>query len=193
VNMLNFTTIFFMKFLKFYLFILLTAIQLMFVFSCSREILEDEEGLSSADISTNIITNPVIVMTREDHVTVRTRSDMLEKDNDEDALLSGNVIANIFDDFGNHTSILYSDSARLNEMTNNFEAFGHVVFISDSGLTLKTNKLNWDNRYRLVTSSDSVMFTTEDNDTLYGVGFTSDMDLSHWKILEPTGVTGKIF
>ena len=193
MNMLNFTTIFFMKFLKFYLFILLTAIQLMFVFSCSRENLEDEEGLSSADISTNIITNPVIVMTREDHVTVRTRSDMLEKDNEEDALLSGDVIANIFDDFGNHTRILYSDSARLNEMTNNFEAFGNVIFISDSGLTLKTNHLNWDNRYRLVTSSDSVMFTTEDNDTLYGVGFTSDMDLSHWKILEPTGVTGKIF
>lgn len=182
-----------MKFLKLYPRILLTAVQMLFIFSCNKEELPEDGGISSADISTNLITKPVIVMTREDHVTVRTQSDMLEKDNDEDALLSGNVIADIFDDFGIHTSILYSDSARLNELTNNFEAFGHVVFISDSGLTLKTNRLNWDNRYRLVTSSDSVMFTTEDNDTLYGVGFTSDMDLSHWKILEPTGVTGKIF
>ena len=41
-------------------------------------------------------------------------------------------------------------------------------------------------------SNDSVEFTTKEKDTLYGVGFESDMDLSHWKILKPSGVTNRI-
>ena len=36
-----------------------------------------------------------------------------------------------------------------------------------------------------------VMITTEENDTLYGVGFESDSDLKNWKILKPSGVINK--
>jgi len=60
-------------------------------------------------------------------------------------------------------------------------------------LVLRTRRLVWDNQYKLNATEDSVMFPTQETDTLYGVGFTSDMDLSHWKILEPTGVTGRAF
>ena len=35
------------------------------------------------------------------------------------------------------------------------------------------------------------MITTLDTDTLYGVGFESDSDLKNWKILSPSGVTGR--
>ena len=47
-------------------------------------------------------------------------------------------------------------------------------------------------QYKLVISNDSVQFTTLQNDTLYGIGFESDMDLTHWKIIQPTGVTGRV-
>jgi hypothetical protein len=35
------------------------------------------------------------------------------------------------------------------------------------------------------------MITTEAKDTLYGIGFQSDINMEQWKILSPRGVTGK--
>ncbi len=126
-------------------------------------------------------------------MTIRSQAEKLVKNNNENALLTGSVVTDFFNENGEHSSILYSDSARIRENTNSFEAIGHVKVISDSGLTLQTRKLIWDNRYKLVISKDSVMFTTESEDTLYGVGFESDMDLSHWRIEKPTGVTSREF
>ena len=31
-------------------------------------------------------------------------------------------------------------------------------------------------------------FITEQNDTLYGIGFKSDIELNNWEIMQPTGV-----
>jgi len=36
------------------------------------------------------------------------------------------------------------------------------------------------------------MFTSSNNDTMYGVGFESDMDLTKWKIKKPHGVKNNI-
>jgi len=192
-NYRNFGSVFFMKFLPIYHIYFLSGLILMSFPACTHENNSGSDGISSSDIKENIITNPIIVMSNENRTTAKTRSDLLEKDNNDFALLTGNVITDIFDDHGWHSSTLYSDSARINEQSNNFEAFGNVSVISDSGLTLHTKCLNWDNTYKLITSNDSVMFTTKNQDTLYGIGFTSDMDLSHWKILEPTGVSGRNF
>jgi hypothetical protein len=41
-------------------------------------------------------------------------------------------------------------------------------------------------------TKDSVMITTIEKDTLYGVGFESDSDLQNWKILKPSGVTNRV-
>ncbi|PCH58004.1 MAG: hypothetical protein COC11_03985, partial [Candidatus Neomarinimicrobiota bacterium] len=89
---------------------------------------------------------------------------------------------------GKHMSVLYPDSARINEQSNNLHANGNVFVVSDSGYTLITSKILWDNRYRMIIAEDSVMFTTTDGDTLYGVGFESDMDLERWKIYKPFGI-----
>ena len=50
------------------------------------------------------------------------------------------------------------------------------------------HNLYHDNHYELITSPDSVMFINLENDTLYGVGFESDMDLTEFKITKPRGV-----
>ena len=41
-------------------------------------------------------------------------------------------------------------------------------------------------------TKDSVMITTAEKDTLYGIGFESDSELQNWKILKPSGVTGSV-
>ena len=63
-------------------------------------------------------------------------------------------------------------------------ANGNVYVVSDSGYTLTTNEILWDNRYKMIVAEDSVMFTTTKGDTLYGVGFESDMDLEQWRIFQ---------
>ena len=100
----------------------------------------------------------------------------------------GNVEIDMYDD-GKHISVLYSDSAQINERNNNLIASGNVIVVSDSGYTLRTNKINWDNSYKLITAEDSVMFTTSEKDTLYGIGFESDSDLEEWRIFKPVGIT----
>ena len=123
---------------------------------------------------------------------IEANSKYLYKNDQEDAILYGDVKTHFFNEKNEHISKLTSDTITINELNNNFNAIGNVVFISDSGLTLKTKSLYWDHQYKLVISNDSVEFTTKKNDTLYGVGFESDMDLSQWKILKPTGVTNRV-
>ena len=67
-------------------------------------------------------------------------------------------------------------------------AIGNVVVVSDSGVTLFTDTLAWDNVKENVFTDDPVKFITDSQDTLYGIGFESDVELNNWKILNPTGV-----
>ena len=93
-----------------------------------------------------------------------------------------------YNDTGDHISMLFADSARINEQNNDLKANGNVYVVSDSGYTLTTHEIIWDNSYRMIIAEDSVMFTTSAGDTLYGVGFESDSDLEEWRIYKPVGI-----
>ena len=97
-------------------------------------------------------------------------------------------MVDLYNEEGSHISILYSDSARINENNNNLYAKGNVYVVSDSGYTLTTSELVWDNRYEMIVAEDSVMFTHSEGDTLYGIGFESDIDLERFKIFRPYGI-----
>ncbi len=71
-------------------------------------------------------------------------------------------------------------------------ALHNVIVESDSGITLFTDTLSWDHDAELIYTDDSVMITTKQNDTLYGVGFESDLLMNSWRILNPSGVTSRI-
>ena len=165
----------------------LIYIALIFLLFCSSENNVDNSDVSKEKFE-NEIWNPFIVLTREEKTIVTAESKKLFKKTNEMALLVGNVEANFFNEFGDHISVLFSDSAKINENNNNLYANGNVSVISDSGYTLVTNHIVWDNRYKMIIAEDSVMFTTTDGDTLYGVGFESDMDLDHWRISKPFGI-----
>ena len=164
---------------------LLMAVLLL---SCHSKV-EDNSRPDSIELTENEIWNPVIILSREEDKIVDARSEKLYKKTNADALLVGNVEVDFFNDEGQHISILYSDSARINEQNNNLRANGNVYVVSDSGYTLTTREILWDNRYKMIVAEDSVMFTTTAGDTLYGVGFESDMDLEQWRIFRIFGVT----
>ena len=156
--------------------------------SCGNRV-ESDYSDTTEELIENEIWNPLIILSREEAKIVAAKAEKLYKNLDDMALLVGNVEVDFFSAEGDHISILYSDSAQINEQSNNLHANGNVYVVSDSGYTLTTSELFWDNRYKMIMAEDSVMFTTTEGDTMYGVGFESDMDLDQWRIFRIFGVT----
>ena len=98
-----------------------------------RSKVKDNNRPDSIELTQNEIWNPVIILSGEEDKIVEAKSEKLYKNNNADALLVGNVEVNFFNNEGQHISILYSDSARINEQNNNLRANGNVYVVSDSG------------------------------------------------------------
>ena len=131
----------------------------------------------------------VITLTNKSAKRGVIRSGHLEKYNDNEfILLDQNVDADFFNEEEVFTTNLKSLIAEIDEEEDFLVAIGNVVVVTDSGVTLFTDTLSWDNQKEKVFTSDSVIFITEKKDTLYGIGFESDIELNNWKILQPTGV-----
>lgn len=97
-----------------------------------------------------------------------------------------------FNPEGRRTTVLTSDSGRADETRKDMVAMGHVIARSDSGQTLETEQLRWDNHTRRIISDTDVLLTTP-TDMISGVGFSSDEHLKNWQILHPTGKTFREF
>ena len=53
---------------------------------------------------------------------------------------------------------------------------------------MTTTSLHYNERESRIFTEQRVRFATH-QDTLYGIGFASDADLSHWTIKNPTGIS----
>ena len=116
----------------------------------------------------------------------------LEKFNDRlYILLDQKVEVDFFDLEEKHTSRLTSQLAEIDEKSDFMRAIQNVVVKSDSGVTLYTDTLSWDHSLEMIYTDSPVIVTTEEKDTLYGIGFESDVQMNHWKILHPSGVTNR--
>ena len=161
---------------------------LIFQFACQSNELqrsgETRQGRPDAESWDAIIT-----LTNKGAKRGIIRSGHLEKYNDKEfILLDQNVDADFFNEEEVFTTNLKSLVAEIDEEEDFLVAIGNVVVVTDSGVTLFTDTLSWDNQKEKVFTSDSVIFITEKKDTLYGIGFESDIELNNWKILQPTGV-----
>jgi len=103
----------------------------------------------------------------------------------------GGIVVDFYNTEGKHTSNLVAERGLLHEENNDVEAMGNVVVVSDSGMTVRTQRLRWDNTRQKITSNDFVTITTAQNDTLHGKGFQSDQSLKQWSIGRPSGVSQK--
>ena len=161
---------------------------LIFQFACQSNELqrsgETRQGRPDAESW-----DAVITLTNKGAKRGVIRSGHLEKYNENEfILLDQNVDADFFNEEEVFTTNLKSIVAEIDEEEDFLVAIGNVVVVTDSGVTLFTDTLSWDNQKEKVFTSDSVIFITEKKDTLYGIGFESDIELNNWKILQPTGV-----
>ena len=166
----------------------LSLIVIIFVLGCNSSDDVAENLMDVTQLNENEIGISVINITREGKLLVKASSNTLIKNKSSNAILRGNVNAYFFNEEGTHISKLTSDSAYIDQRTNNLHAYGNVIVIANDSTKLFSNSIRWDNYYKLITSPDSVMFVNLENDTLYGIGFESDMDLTKVKIKKPRGV-----
>jgi hypothetical protein len=112
--------------------------------------------------------------------------------------LIGQVKVVDIDSLGQVSTTLTCDTLHFYRARQDFDARGHVVVYSEptsarlgaerGPLRLATEQLEWTNRLARIHTAREVVFET-DQDTLYGVGFSSNRDLTSWEILNPSGVT----
>ena len=160
--------------------------------SCTKQSIQDlpsREGMPDQESwEVNII------LTDQGMIRAKIRSGHLEKYNEKEfIMLDSSVTVDFFDSDEKHTSILTSNRAEVDQSSNDMKAIGNVVAVSDSGISLYSNTLVWDSKNEKLRTKDKIMITTLEKDTLYGIGFESDSDLENWKIINPSGVTGREF
>ena len=169
---------------------LFLVILLVFVASCARESISDmpsRDGMPDQE-SWGV----TIILTSEGLIRAKVHSGHLEKYNEKAfVLLDSSVMVDFFNEKEQHTSVLTSKTAEVDQTSNDMKAIGNVVAVSDSGITLYSETLTWNSKEEKLHTKDNIMITTLENDTLYGVGFESDSDMKNWKILSPSGVTGR--
>ena len=165
---------------------------MILLLSCSDQPIENMPSRKGLPDQESWIVN--IILTDQGKIRAKVRAGYLEKYNEKEfILLDSSVTVDFFDSNEQHTSILNSNKAEVNQSSNDMKAIGNVVAVSDSGISLYSETLEWDSKNEKLRTKDSIMITTLDQDTLYGIGFESDSNLENWKIINPSGVTGRDF
>ena len=100
-------------------------------------------------------------------------------------LLDSSVHVDFFGSDGNHSSVLTSHRAFIDDNTKNMTAYDSVRILSDSGTLVQTDSLLWNNTTQKLHSDAFVRISEKSGRITRGRGFESDQDLINYKILFP--------
>jgi len=103
-------------------------------------------------------------------------------------MLQDSIHVDFYDKKGTHNSVLTADQGIVYDQTKDLKALGNVVVVSDSGVTLLTEKLEWSNRRQRLFSDTLVTFITAE-DSVFGDYFESDPGLKEYIIKNTSGVS----
>ncbi len=138
----------------------------------------NQEGwLSTVTISTNGVTDSHIRYTH-----------MMRWESRQTTTFNEGLQVDFYED-GRHTAVLTADSGDIRG-NNNLTAIGRVVIVSDSGLSMRTEKVYWDNQKKRV-FADGFVTLTSNEDTLNGYAFESNKDLTSWKMKNAFGQSAR--
>ena len=101
-------------------------------------------------------------------------------------LLNDSIHIDFYTETGEHSSLLTAKRGRVNDATQDFEAYENVVVVSDSGTTLKTERLFWTNAERMI-HTDAFVDITSLTERIMGHGMVSDQGLKNYRIFKVTG------
>ncbi len=134
--------------------------------------------------------NFTLQLTEDELTLAKLKSGNMKKFEGQDNIeLSEKLDVDFFNKKGEHTSHLTSDIGIVNEKSKIMKAMGNVVLVSDSGITLYTDELTWNNDNEKIFSDKFCTIITTDNDTVFSYGFESDQSLRNYSLIRPFGVS----
>ena len=166
---------------------ILLLIPALFLISCAEVSLPPSPTQKAKDVPDQELWEAKITFLRDGipvsilqagHITKFTKRSVI--------YLDSGIVVDFFNEEGVHTSRLTAARGQVDEIRKDLQAFGNVIAVTDSGATLRTPELRWENKTRRIISDSRVTLTTA-TDTLYGIGFVSDEHLKNWEIQKPTG------
>jgi len=171
--------------------VLLTGALLLFV-QCSSQPQKSETVAAKTDYPDQESWQTTIFITREGKTVGHLKAGHVQKFTKKKiTLMDQNIVVDFYKEDGTHTSRLTAKGGKIFDASQDMIAYGNVYVVSDSGLTLSTDTLHWDNRRQKIFSSIPIVLTTEEHDTLYGDGFESDASLNNYIITNPHGKSSK--
>jgi len=100
--------------------------------------------------------------------------------------LDSGLTVDFYDERQHHTSVLTARRGRVDDRTHDFEAHENVVVVSDSGTTLRTEELYWNNVARKIHTPAYVDISSP-TEQIQGQGLESDQSLKRYTIFKVTG------
>jgi LPS export ABC transporter protein LptC len=100
--------------------------------------------------------------------------------------LSDSIHVDFYNEHEQHTSTLTARRGVVHDETKDFEAYDNVVVTSDSGTTLRTEQLFWDNASRKI-HTDAFVDIVSRTEHIMGHGMVSDQGLKNYRIFKVTG------
>jgi len=101
-------------------------------------------------------------------------------------LLEDSIHVDFFNEQEQHTSVLTARRGKVNDVTRDFEAYDHVVVVSDGGTVLRTERLFWNNTLRRI-HTDAFVDIVSPTEHIMGQGMQSDQGLKNYEIFKVTG------
>jgi len=101
----------------------------------------------------------------------------------QETKLDSGVVVHFYDEQGKQTTTLRARHGTVNEQTYDIMALGNVVVVSDDSTRLRSERLFWDNKRRLIHTPDEVSIISA-REKVYGIGFESDQRLRNYRIFK---------
>jgi LPS export ABC transporter protein LptC len=101
-------------------------------------------------------------------------------------LLDDSIHVDFYNEREQHTSTLTARRGKVNDVNQDFEAYEHVVVVSDSGVVLRTERLFWTNATRKI-HTDAFVDIVAPTEHIMGQGMESDQGLKNYEIFKVTG------
>lgn len=172
--------------------IFLVILVLALFVSCSSERDNGATTETITDYPDQESWNTTVIITKEGRTNGLIEAGHVQKFSSKRlTLLSDSIKVDFYNKEGLHTSVLHAQGGKIYDKQQDMTAYGNVIVVSDSGITLYTDTLEWDNKNQKVISRIPIKVTTQEGDTLYGDSFISDPELADYEITNPRGISTK--
>lgn len=169
----------------------LLALVLLFISSACQEKIKPSvlSDLQTTELPSHESWNTTITFSDSGRIKAILKVGHLAKyEQQRRTILDAGLRVDFFDANGHHTSVLTAVRGTVDDRTNDLEALGNVVVVSDSGTTLQTERLLWRDSSRRV-QSDQFVKILSSKEVIQGHGLDSDQSLDNYKIYRVTGRT----